>query len=361
MFKTLIKSIFRIEYLLILISVFAFTSTLIFKNTGTKNLYELDLMISELEVEYSTTPNSKIFTTNALEYCNFLNHKFLPLTYYNEAIDNQLSSITSQILHASDDPDFAKKFLSDCVELQKLIQLNQKELNFGYESLLISSLFLLFIAIAVIVYKNFVQKNELEKLHTIENAQKKFSRDLHDGAAQDLAALKLYIQNDEKDKAAFYAEHAFKEVRYLIDSTHLDLTAGFEEVIKETLASFEKNFAIKTEYFCASQGIKKISPEVQIELLRIIQEALSNSARHSKADLITIRITDVVNQIRFTISDNGTGLSENEIEKANNDPIKNHYGLKNMKDRIAAINGSVEFINAGGTTIAITLQNPLHR
>lgn len=351
-----LKTIFRIEYILILISVFAFTSTLIFKNAGTKNLYELDFMISELEVDFSNDSNNPSFLTDTQNYCDTVWHRFLPLTYYNEAIENQLSIIISRIKNFSTSNVSAEVFLGECVELQKLIRINQSELQFGYESLLISSLFLLFIAIAIILYKAFVQKSEFVKLQSMETAQKKFSRDLHDGAAQDLAALKLYLQNDEKEKAVFYAEHAFKEVRYLIDSTHLDLTAGFEDIVKETLASFEKNFSINTEYFCASVGVKKLSGDIQIELLRILQEALSNSARHSGATLITVRITDVANLIRFTISDNGKGINE-DLPKENS---QNHYGLKNIKDRIDAINGSVEFINKGGTTIAITLKNPLH-
>lgn len=360
MHKSVLKNVFRIEYLLIVISVFAFSSTLVFKHKGTENLYELDFMISELEMEYSVNAQSSRFTTDSEEYCALLQQKFLPLTYYNEEIEIQLNTILAQIGAPPGNPDFSKGFLAECVELEKLIKANHVELNFGYEALLISSLFLLFIAIAVILYKSFVQKNEFEKLQTIENAQKKFSRDLHDGAAQDLAALKLYLNNDEKEKAVFYAEHAFKEVRYLIDSTHLDLTDNFENVVTETLASFEKNFGIKTEYFCASEGVNRLPSETQIELLRILQEALSNSARHSGADVISIKITDVVNHIRFTISDNGKGLSGEKIMVSDNDTMQNHYGLKNIRDRVEAILGTVDFLNEGGTTIAITIQNPLH-
>lgn len=45
-------------------------------------------------------------------------------------------------------------FLTECIELQKLLRMNQRELNFGYDSLMVSSLFLLFIAVAVIYYKS---------------------------------------------------------------------------------------------------------------------------------------------------------------------------------------------------------------
>ena len=70
--------------------------------------------------------------------------------------------------------------------------------------------------------KALSKKNELLRQQSLNDAKIKFSQDLHDGVAQDLAALKLFIQNDEKEKAVYYSEQAFKEVRYLIDSTHLD-------------------------------------------------------------------------------------------------------------------------------------------
>ena len=346
-----IKKLLRIEVILIFLSLFTLVSTLVFKNKGTKNLNQLDLLISELEVDFTNNKNQN-GAINYEEYSDGLRKKFLPLSYYNEKIEKQLDVVLFKFTDKNTSTD---DFLTECIELQKLLRMNQRELNFGYDSLMVSSLFLLFIAVAVIYYKSTIQKNELIKLQTIENAQKKFSRDLHDGAAQDLAALKIYLQSDEKEKAVFYAEHAFKEVRYLIDSTHLDITAGFEETVKEILNSFEKNFAIRTEFLCASQGIAKLSPDVQLELLRILQESLSNAARHSGANCITVRIADVVDTIHFAISDNGSGFSQENLDE----DLQNHYGLSNIKERVAAINGNVEFINKDGMTIAVTVPNPV--
>ena len=89
---------------------------------------------------------------------------------------------------------------------------------FSYDALLYCSLILSFIAGVVIFYKIIVQKNELFKLKTINDQQVKFSRELHDGVAQDLAALKIYLNKSDKEKSDFYADQALKEVRYLIDS-----------------------------------------------------------------------------------------------------------------------------------------------
>ena len=182
---------------------------------------------------------------------------------------------------------------------------------------------------------------------------------MHDGVAQDLAALKLFIQNDEKEKSLYYSEQAFKEVRYLIDSTHLDFNQNFEEILQQTLKSFEVNFGIKTEFLCASNLIKSLAPETQMELLRILQEALSNTSRHSEASLLTVKITDICSFIRFIIEDNGKGFSEAEIAGKKSEE-KKHYGLENIRTRVEKLGGTVEISGKGGTKIAITIKNIVH-
>ena len=65
--------------------------------------------------------------------------------------------------------------------------------------------------------------------------QSKISRNLHDGVAQDLAALKLYLEKEDLSKSKFYAQQAFYEVRYMIGATHLDLNQSFEEIVREKI------------------------------------------------------------------------------------------------------------------------------
>ena len=93
-----------------------------------------------------------------------------------------------------------------------------------------------------------------------------------------------------------------------------------------------------------------------MELLRILQEALSNCSRHSEATLLTIKITDIGSFIRFVIEDNGKGFSEEDIKTKQSEEI-NHYGLVNIRTRVEKLGGTVEISGKGGTTIAITIKN----
>ena len=335
------KNIFKIEYLLISLSLVIFVFTVFLKIESQKKYDELNSLINSLVIQDSE------------DKLTSLKNMLSPFTYYSEEIENQFN----KVLELFDNTDIKiQDIYEESFRLGNLIRLNQKSINFGYDCLYISSFFLLLISIVLVLYKTLSRKNELVRMQSLNDAKLKFSQDLHDGVAQDLAALKLFIQNNEKEKSVYYSEQAFKEVRYLIDSTHLDFNKNFEEILQQTLKSFEANFGIKTEFLCASNLIKAISDENQMELLRILQEALSNCSRHSEATLLTIKITDIGSLIRFVIEDNGKGFSEEEIKTKKSDG-NNHYGFVNIRNRVEKLGGSVEISGKGGTRIAITIKN----
>lgn len=349
-----IKNVFKIEYILISLSLLIFAFTTFLKTASQKKYDELNYLINNLISDniYSSWGGYECIE-EFKELITSLQSKIAPFTYYNEEIENQFNKLSAILQNTNYQKEnvFAESLL-----LGNLIRLNQKSINFGYDCLFISSFFLLLISVVLVLYKALSKKNELLRQQSLNEAKIKFSQDLHDGVAQDLAALKLFIQNDEKEKALYYSEQAFKEVRYLIDSTHLDFTRDFEEILQQSLKSFEVNFGIKTEFLCASHLIKDFSPENQMELLRILQEALSNCSRYSEASLFTLKITDIGSFIRFVIEDNGKGFSEEEINIKKSDG-KNHYGLLNIQSRVEKLGGTVEISGKGGATIAITIKN----
>ena len=175
--------------------------------------------------------------------------------------------------------------------------------------------------------------------------------------AQDLAALKIYLNKSDKEKSDFYADQALKEVRYLIDSMHLDLSKSFASIVKENLENFETNFGIKSELLIVSDNLEKIDSEVLVELLRVLQEALSNIARHSGADFVSVKITEVGRDLNLIIKDNGKGIDFESLKESSSGDGKKHYGLKNIVARVEEIGGKVEFKNEGGSTIAICIEN----
>ena len=137
----------------------------------------------------------------------------------------------------------------------------------------------------------------------------------------------------------------------------LNLNESFEEIVKKLAATLEANYNISTKVYIGSTKIQHLSENVQIELIRILQEALSNISRHANASNVEIRFVDGIDDFRFIIKDDGKGFSEEEVELKNKQSAKKHYGVSNIKERVELLGGTVNFISEGGTTIAITIKD----
>ena len=94
------------------------------------------------------------------------------------------------------------------MDFQDAISQKEIKLSFGYDSLMYCSSLLLLISILCIIFKTIKQRNQIKNLQLRNDEQQKISRNLHDGVAQDLAALKFYLQKEDKEKTDFYANQA---------------------------------------------------------------------------------------------------------------------------------------------------------
>lgn len=335
--KKNILSIFTIEYLLLFIAAGIFSSTIIFKSMAEKKMTELDHVIIELQETKNPDALNKV-----KELCFSFTH-----------FDRELKTKLNEIDTGTD------SFEITVAKFQNELHKKQRTVFFGYDSYLYSSIILIIIAVIEMLIKRLSQKNEYNRIKTIEEEQKKFSRNLHDGVAQDLAAIRLCQSNGDTENLSFYTERALSEVRYLIDSSRYEIDDDIETNIKTMLSIFETNYEIETKFLSTSSFISRLKKEDEIELLYIIQEALSNISRHANATKVKITITDVKDELRILIIDNGKGFSqEKPLEDEQN---HKHWGIKNIRDRVQLLGGTVDFINNGGTTIAIRIKNPVSR
>lgn len=331
------KKTLKIQYILIFCSLLIFISNIFFKFQANKEFRFIDLEISHLLLNH--------------DFPEDFTQKLLPFTYFDQRLEDELNSIME--LHNKNE-----SLVDATIAFQNDLHRVQRTLLFGYDCTLYIAILLAVIGFTVTLTKIFIAKNESIRRQTMNEAQIKFSMDLHDGVAQDLAALKIYLDKDDAEKTKFYADQAFKEIRYMIDSMRMDFRGDFENILKETIESFGTNYKIETKFLCASIALNNLQPEIQIELLRVLQEALSNIARHSNATKVTVKITDIASDINFIICDNGVGFNEKQL--IDNTENKHHYGLKNIMDRVDALGGTVNFITSGGTTIAIMLKSIIH-
>ncbi|MEE1180733.1 MAG: ATP-binding protein [Treponema sp.] len=360
----------KAEYAMLFLAVLCFSVTLVFKARTARTFILLDNEFQRLNQAVSAANELSELASNSMgggtnvelifTLLDSLKKNTEPYTYFSSSLDKKLIGIYSLADSFLENPsDSQKAFLliSQIQDFQNQVHAKQRELSLGYDSLLFFPIILAFLAVCAIMYKRFVQASQLERITLVNKKQRDFSRNLHDTVAQDLAAARVYIENGDIQKSSFFADRALKETRYMIDALDSPPDRSVTELIEETARSFEVNYKIKTEIVIASKLLKELSQGAQMEILYVIRESLSNIARHSDAGEAWVKIADVGRSLKITIRDNGKGFDEEDL---NGKTERKHHGIKNIRERISSLGGSVQFINDGGCVIAISIENIVH-
>jgi signal transduction histidine kinase len=95
-----------------------------------------------------------------------------------------------------------------------------------------------------------------------------------------------------------------------------------------------------------------IAPQVQHELVRICQEAISNAVRHAKPTVITSTLRWSAPNLILQVTDNGSGITGNHLEQSEG------FGMTNMRARVDRLGGKLQIETAAGrgTSVIVTLQ-----
>jgi signal transduction histidine kinase len=191
----------------------------------------------------------------------------------------------------------------------------------------------------------------------------RLARELHDGLAQDLWLAKLRVGElvgmdglpPEARRSAESAVAAIdigladarEAVATLRSSSHDD--AGFCNLVRRTAEDHGDRFGLRVEYTFEGTHTASISARTQAEVLRIVQEALSNVARHAGATVVGVRLVIRDDRITLRIADNGRGFDTKAIGREG-------YGLVSMRERASSIGGRLRISSrvGSGTPVALT-------
>ena len=199
-----------------------------------------------------------------------------------------------------------------------------------------------------------------------ENERKRLSRELHDGFLQALVALKIRMAllADEADEG----ERA--RMRALVADEIHDTIRGVKRMIREllppALAHRRLSSALGSVFrdirevygFTVHASLDPVDGELDaaaaLVLFRIVQEAVTNAARHARVDeaTVTLRSADAV--VVVEIRDGGCGFESGDAAAAGSD---GHVGLAGMRERAALVGGdvSVQTFLGKGTVVRATV------
>ena len=200
---------------------------------------------------------------------------------------------------------------------------------------------------AVIAIEHAVMTSRLQSLAVIEE-RSRIAREMHDGLLQVLGYLSLETQTleslvrqgnlkavqTELKNARESIKTAQADVRENVLSLRTTLAgdAGLIPSLRNYVEEFGMQAGIDVEFVDQVGAAPRLSPLAETQLVRIVQEALANVRKHSRAQHVQVTLLPHEHSIRVRVKDDGVGFTAG-------DPTRNHFGLQAMHERAESFNG----------------------
>ncbi len=207
--------------------------------------------------------------------------------------------------------------------------------------------------------------------HVREEERRAIAREIHDEFGQILTVLKMdlaLLERELKKRLPGQDLHSVEEeidrMNQLVDQTGAKMSAlitrlrpevldnlGLIPALEWQIEDFQKHTGIYCD-FRSDVSTLELEDDYAISLIRILQESLTNIARHSQATRVRVRLRLEDGFIRMSITDNGIGFKNGESVEAG------HYGILGMKERAASHQGKLEVLSEPGQGARIYLEMP---
>jgi signal transduction histidine kinase len=208
---------------------------------------------------------------------------------------------------------------------------------------------------------------QVQRLVVIEERER-IGKDLHDGIIQSLYAVGLSLEDlpelmaDDPleatarvDRAIDALNLAIRDIRNFIFGLRPELLEGTD--LAGSLAALADEFRLNTlidlDLEVDEGHARDLPVEVRIELLQVAREALSNAARHARANHVRLSVSDDDGQLTLVVEDNGIGFDPDAPRPST------HQGLPNMRARAEIVGGELSIDSGPGAGTRIIVHVPL--
>jgi PAS domain S-box-containing protein len=204
------------------------------------------------------------------------------------------------------------------------------------------------------------------RLMTAQEAERsRIARELHDGIGQSLALLGIQVQRAGQPSVAGKKNLGIadlcakvKEIgtqvsrlSHQLHSSELEFL-GLSVAVKGLCREFSEQYQVKVEC-CCTDIPEELDNEVALCMLRVVQEALHNVAKHSHAKTVRLDLTGADRDIALAITDDGIGFDINSVRSTRG------LGLVSMKERMHLIGGHFEIASSPKNGTRIQARAPL--
>jgi signal transduction histidine kinase len=255
-----------------------------------------------------------------------------------EDINTQVLHEAQTLIEIGDAPLWQNSDISQNAKL--LLSIKEKQFLEGLSQL------------SAIAGKN-VQAREFEQQSAIMMERERIAREMHDSLAQAVGATHLRLRalesheaikacpklEDEIRTLADICEDAYGDVRETILGlrTSTRSEGGLLRSLEAYLSKYSKQCGIETSLVFELSGKLSLSPKFEVQILRVVQEALTNVRKHSGAKHVRLVISENGLYTSFSVEDDGEGFDFQEISAS-----RQRYGLDIMRERLEMLSGTLK-------------------
>lgn len=205
------------------------------------------------------------------------------------------------------------------------------------------------------------------RLQAVMTERSRIARELHDTLIQGFSGVTMQLQAlttrmpptpelETLREIITDAGNSLREARQTVaglragPGTAVDLAAAIAQTARQLTDSSDVQVRLRLSSVRAAIG-----PQVQYNVLRIVQEAIANALKHSGATAIEVSLAATRNCLSISVQDNGSGFAAQQLDHAQ----AGHYGLIGMRERAAQIGAKIEWQSTrSGTTVILSCPVP---
>ncbi|HEX3392685.1 MAG TPA: GAF domain-containing sensor histidine kinase [Solirubrobacteraceae bacterium] len=225
-------------------------------------------------------------------------------------------------------------------------------------------------ATAVATAQSVASERRRQRLAAAEAERQRWARELHDDTLQSLSALRVGLSTAKRSgkhetlekavaSAIDHLEEGITNLRALITDLRpasldeLGAAAAIQALCERAeRQGLDVDISIDLAYEQGREQQRHI-PEIETAMYRIVQEALTNAAKHGEAKRAVVEIHDESEEVHLGVRDDGSGFDTSEHSDG--------FGLVGMHERVHLLEGTLDVTSAPGSGTTITARFPVQR
>lgn len=204
--------------------------------------------------------------------------------------------------------------------------------------------------------------------------RRRIAREIHDTLAQGFVGIITQLQSAERageagrwrprvDNALRLARENLAEARRSVDAlgpAPLE-SAALPEALSDLTARWSRLHGVRAD-FTTTGETRPLHDEVEAALLRMVQEALANVAKHAGAERVGVTLSYMEDVVALDVRDDGVGFEPERCPPPSLDGASDHarggFGLRSMRQRVSGLSGTLEIESETGAGTAISVVVP---